>query len=315
MGKGLSRLIGLEEEKLRFQIQLARCLHDETVFPHTLFFGVGGTGKTALARAMAEELQYYFVEVEAASLRNRETINDMLLTSIREAEAQKRILCLFVDEVHRLTVRQQEAFYYPMKEWRIIEMNNHKRNETLLSPFTFFAATTRLDMLDEASLVNRFPNRWKVNRYSTDNIMQIICNILGEQGLHYYPETIKNVAERCHGIPRTANNLTHKIIDQTIYRKSNTVTENDVENAFSLEGIDSSGLTRDSVKYLEILNQSSEAKGVDYLAGRLGLQVQVVEANIEPNLMFLGFIDRGRGGRIITELGKKHLTLSEEMVK
>jgi Holliday junction resolvasome RuvABC ATP-dependent DNA helicase subunit len=127
---GLDNLIGLSREKQRFRVQLARCKQKNLIYPHTLLFGVGGTGKTALARAMADELQYHLIEVEAAELKNRDCINDLLIVGIREAQSLGKTLFLFIDEIHRLTAMQQEALYYPMKEWRIITLVHHKRNIT-----------------------------------------------------------------------------------------------------------------------------------------------------------------------------------------
>lgn len=124
---GLDKLVGLSREKQRFRVQLARCRKQGRVFNHTLLFGVGGTGKTALARAVAEELRYHLIEVEAAELKNRDAINNLLLASMSEANSHHKPLCLFIDEVHRLSKLQQEAFYYPMGECRIVQMVGHTR--------------------------------------------------------------------------------------------------------------------------------------------------------------------------------------------
>lgn len=311
MKRGLDSLVGLTREKQRFRVQLARCRMKGFVFPHTLLHGVGGTGKTALARAMAAELGYHLIEVEAAELKNRDAINDLLIASVAEAHSHHKPLFFFVDEIHRLSKLQQEAFYYPMKEQRIIQVINHRRDVTPLAPFTLVGATTRLDMLDTHSLVKRFPNRWKINRYNVNHIIDILADIFDGEGLGYCPSVLKLIARRCLGIPRTAHNLAMKVADQVAYRRGHWIESDDLRETFALEGIDSLGLTEDAVGYLrELAAAEGEPRGLDYLAGRLSLDGATIEDTVEPILLYLGFMDRGRGGRVLTRAGLTHLMRS-----
>lgn len=308
MERELDKLVGLTQEKHRFIIQMARCLKDGTPFPHTLLYGFGGSGKTQLCRSMAQTLNAHFLEVEAAALRSRDSIYNLLIIANKEALNRNKKLCLFIDEIHRLTTLQQEAFYYPLKEWRLIRVVGDKREIVPILPFTLFAATTRLDLLDEYSLVARFPNKWKIERYSEEHLQIMIANIFRDKKFTFGPQVLKSVAKRCLGVPRQAYNLAEKVMDHAIYRGSIWITEDDATNAFKLEGLDVYGLNKDEVRYLvELYKSNGEAKGLHCLAGKLGVDVNTVESNIEPTLMYLGFMDRGRRGRTLTLEGKTHL--------
>lgn len=314
MKTGLDRLVGLTREKQCFRVQLARCRKKGTVFSHCLLHGVGGTGKTELARCMAEELGYHLVEVEAAELRSRESIYEQLLASLTEARSYLKTLFFFIDEIHRLTKMQQESFYYPMKEWRIVQVVDHHRSITPLFPFTLVGATTRLDMLDRHSLVKRFPNNWKIGRYNVNHLIDILADLFTKEGLGYGPDVLRQIASRCLGIPRTAHNLAMKVADQVVYRNGDWVECEDADRAFALEGIDSIGLTVDAIQYLcELAAARGTPRGLDYFAGRLSLDGVTIEDTIEPILLYLGFMDRGRGGRVLTRAGYQHLVKNEHI--
>ena len=75
-----------------------------------------------------------------------------------------------------------------------------------------------------------------------------------------------------------------------------------------LEGIDQVGLGRQHLGYLlELFNAQGVPKGLSALAGRLGLDEDVVSGSIEPVLLSLGMIDLTGRGRVLTKKGHLHL--------
>ena len=98
MKRGLARLVGMATEKSRAVIDIEACKHSGDTFPHTLIHGRGGLGKTAFARAIAEELGYLFIEKEAASYRHRKDIIEHLRESDKRARTSGKRLLLFIDE-------------------------------------------------------------------------------------------------------------------------------------------------------------------------------------------------------------------------
>lgn len=306
MDHGLTSLVGLSTEKEKARIDIAACRVTGEIFPHCLLFGIGGTGKTSLARAIACELGYHFIEREAASLKTRSHIVDLLVSSDEEAKAAKRSLALFVDEVHRLPLLLQEAFYYPMKEWRI----TLKDGVVGFAPFCLIAATTRRDLLDEASFVDRFPNKWEIERYHVLHIEEILANYFRTVGLKYNSEVIACIAKRCLGVPRQAANLGLKIRNQALAHNRTQITKPDVYAVFHREGIDEIGLSQLHIRYmLELYRSKGQPKGLRALSGKLGQHDDVLIGTIEPVLMSLNFIDLNPRGRVLTDTGYKHLAV------
>ncbi len=312
MKKGLDKLVGMRREKARARIDIAACGKMGEVFPHTLLEGVGGTGKTALALAIAEELGYYCVVTEAAAMKTREHIIKRIQVANAKALQLQRPLLLFVDEVQRLSEPQQEVFYYPMdrKEPRII-----LPTETVsLQPFTLMAATTRRDELDQASFVKRFGNIWRITRYSVDDLVVILDMYFKSQNMVCEYEHVYFIASRSLGIPRQALRLGEKV--RNVFLASNSVkfTMAHCERAIQLEGIDPLGLEELHIEYLRILADSPGPRGIGGIAGRLGQQVEVIEETVEPVLLELGMIDRTARGRMIMNRGLNHLNERHEKI-
>ena len=302
--KRFDKLVGLTREKQKARIQIRACRITGDPFGHTLLFGIGGNGKTAFARCISEELNCYFVEREAAALRNRDQIVKLLVDSSAEAKKQRKPFILFIDEVHRLTLLLQEAFYYPMKEWR----TTTNGGSISIGKFSLIAATTRIDMLDEASFIKRFQNRWELGRYHILHICEIVANVFRTQGLTYGPSEVRLVADRCLGIPRAACNLSMKVRDQVLAHGTRVVTSHDIMEVFRLEGIDVIGLTEVHIRYLNELERAQDCpRGLSALSGKLGQHVDVLTGHIEPALLALGFIDLHPRGRILTGDGRSHL--------
>lgn len=312
MKRGLEQLIGMRREKARARIDIAATKRAGEVFPHTLLEGCGGTGKTALALAIAEELHYYSVVTEAAALKTREQIIKRLISAHDEAKQAGKPLLLFVDEVHRLSITLQEVFYYPMdrKEPRITTPTGVVH----FKPFTLMAATTRRDELDQASFVKRFGNIWHVTRYSEVDIAKIVNGYFEKQKIRIGYQECRYIASRSLGVPRQALRLSEKVRNVFYASNSRRLDLRHCDVAIDLEGIDPIGLDELSVRYLKILAESPSPRGIGGLAGRLGQQTEVIEGTVEPILLELGMIDRTAKGRMLTPAGKSHLNEFHEKV-
>ncbi len=299
----LADLVGLTRIKQLASVGMLSATARKTVFDHTLLWGLGGTGKTAIARAIGSELGYYFVEVEGAAFRTRGDVLECLALSSVAAQKSHRTLLLFLDEVHRLHPKIQEALYIPMVESRSTSTDG----DIIFPPFTLFAATTRRDMLDERSFVERFPNKWEVTRYKLIHMQEIVAALFRSFSMTCSQELVREVAARCLGIPRIAVNLTKKVRDFTLADAQWTVAENHLRQAFALEGIDKVGLSRLHHRYLRVLDESASTRGVASIAAQLNQPQALLREYIEPILCELRLIEHGPRGRIITERGRRYI--------
>ena len=305
MRKGLDSLKGLILQKARIRRTIVSCQRRGAVFPHTLITGLGGTGKTVLSRAVAEELDVPFVEYEAAALPTRAAVIRALMQGDKMAREIGKPLAIFIDEVHRFDKERQEALYYPMVEHRITT----KDGVLEFAPFTLFAATTRPDALDAGSFVTRCQNNWHLGRYDLMEICDILRGIFDNWGITHGPSEIKDIGRRCLGIPRIANNLAAKVRDQIYYRGGDLcVLPSDITDTFNLEELDSIGLSEQHRVYLmSLYNAGSRPCGLHTMSGLLSMSTSVVEDVIEPILLSLGFVESTSRGRRLTEKGRKHL--------
>jgi Holliday junction DNA helicase RuvB len=281
------------------------------IFPHTLLTGVGGTGKTALVRAIGNELNYHFVETHGAAFKKREDLLNALVSNLEGAGGG--VLLFFIDEVHRLKPALQEALYSPMKELWIPFQTGRKE----IPPFTLMAATTRFDMLDANSFVTRFPNQWEIQRYPEDDIASIIAQEFRKMRLTADTEVVYEIAKRCLGIPRIAVSLADKVRISTVAEGSAVVELRHVQRTFLLEEIDEVGLSPVHRRYLSILAESSSngnytPLGVGAIAAKMRQPEDVIKGSVEPILLEFNFVGPTPRGRIITKLGAEYLKKIQE---
>lgn len=234
MRRGLSSLVGLGVEKSRAEIDIRACKVSGETFPHTLIYGRGGIGKTSFARAIAEELGYWFVDKEAASFRHRKDI----ITCLQESEEISRkkglTLLLFIDECHRLTNRMQEVFYFPMVENRV---DMGLGSWYVMRPFTLFCATTQVERLDRYSFIPRFQNVWEMRSHSLMIMDRIIYLMFMDFEIDISMSLVRRIALLCDGIPRTAYQLVRKIRNYALAHGRKTVETGDVNQVVYLEGL------------------------------------------------------------------------------
>ncbi|MCX2682575.1 replication-associated recombination protein A, partial [Campylobacter sp. MIT 21-1685] len=83
--------------------------------PHSMFFGVSGSGKTTFARALAKEFGLDFYEFDGGNFKLEELrkIIDRYKDSLYKP-------LIFIDEIHRLSKTQQETLLIPMENYRCI---------------------------------------------------------------------------------------------------------------------------------------------------------------------------------------------------
>jgi len=83
--------------------------------PHSIFFGVAGSGKTSFARVIAKEFGLDFYEFDGGNFRLEELRK--ILDNYKESLYKPLI---FIDEIHRLNKTQQEMLLIPMENYRCI---------------------------------------------------------------------------------------------------------------------------------------------------------------------------------------------------
>lgn len=228
----MDRLIGIPDLKARARIDLDACRFTKEPYPHTLLWGIGGLGKTSFARAIAEELGYLFIEKEAASLRHRKDIVEFLIESDKKARMAKKRLLMFIDECHRLTVRQQEVFYFPMTELRFDQGDHHWYH---MSVFTLFMATTQMDRLDQNSFVTRFNNVWELRPHHSLVMERVLQQMFIDLKIEVNYRYLQRLAAICQGIPRTAWNLAQKLRRHALAHHRSHLVDADIDNVLRLE--------------------------------------------------------------------------------
>ena len=304
----LDGLIGLYCTKRLARCTIKACRNTNKPFPHLLLTGIGGTGKTAFARAIGCEMDCYFTEVEAATFKKREHLLEVLKQASDEATKRHKTLMFFIDEVHRLSLPLQESLYLPLTERKL----SFKNSFLVIPPFSIIIATTRREMLESNSFVSRFPLQWEIGRYEDVFIEQIIAKHLRENGFKFDLSVIQEVRKRSLGIPRIAVNLAYKISLLADSISSKNITLHDVLYTFEMEKIDERGLTPIHRQYLQILLERSFNYlplpiGVGSISAKMRQPEDVILGSVEPLLFELNFVMPTPRGRIITQVGREHM--------
>lgn len=303
-GPGLGDVIGNAAAVLQIRTALdAHRARGASSFPHLILAGPGGTGKTMLAEIIAREIGKPIRLQMGQSLNSPARVADVLL-SLKAGDV------LFIDEMHGLKPACQEALYRAMEDGVLVTIAKAGKPVSApikLPPFTLIGATT-----DEwgllPSLLQRFKYRVRLERMSAAELAQAISQRAASRQWSLTAEAAGMIADRAHGTPRLALRLLDGCMDVAIAGGETAIDAMIVQATCEVWQLDNLGLDKIARKYLAHLECAAGPVRLNVLAMKLDdVSRRTVELRVEPDLVWLGLIDKSADGRRLTPRGREHL--------
>lgn len=271
---------------------------------HVILHGPPGLGKTTLARIIANELGYQFVQTSAPAIDKTGDLAGILASLSPNT-------VLFVDEIHRLSIVVEELLYSAMEDFAIDfvigEGPSAKSVRMDIPPFTLIGATTRLANLS-SPLVSRFGIQEHMDFYKPEHLTEIILRSAGIMGIDIDQKGAVVLAKRSRGTPRIANRILRRVRDFAEHENQSVIDSSFANKTLDHLEIDQNGLDKMDRRIINVIAQRYDGGpvGIDALASTIGESRNTIEEVYEPFLVHQNIIRRGPRGRELTELGKKH---------
>ena len=298
------------QEKVKDQLELfvAAAKARGEALDHILLCGPPGLGKTTLAYIIANERG---TNLKSSSGPAIEKPGDLagLLTALEPGDI------LFIDEIHRLNTTVEEYMYSAMEDFFIdimLEQGAGARSVRLTVPrFTLVGATTRQGMIS-SPLRSRFGLNIRLDYYDVDSLTRILKRSAGILDIEIDDLGAREIAGRCRGTPRIANNLLRRARDYAQIRADSVITGQVAADALGMLQIDNDGLDEMDVRILEtiIANFRGGPVGLKNIAVSVGEEEDSIEEVYEPFLIQRGFLVRTPKGRVATPKAWEKLGLS-----
>ena len=298
------------QEKVKDQLELfvAAAKARGEALDHILLCGPPGLGKTTLAYIIANERGTNLKSSSGPAIEKPGVLAG-LLTALEPGDI------LFIDEIHRLNTTVEEYLYSAMEDFFIdimLEQGAGARSVRLTVPrFTLVGATTRQGMIS-SPLRSRFGLNIRLDYYDVDSLTRILKRSAGILDIEIDDLGAREIAGRCRGTPRIANNLLRRARDYAQIRADSVITGQVAADALGMLQIDNDGLDEMDVRILEtiIANFRGGPVGLKNIAVSVGEEEDSIEEVYEPFLIQRGFLVRTPKGRVATPKAWEKLGLS-----
>lgn len=145
-----------------------------------ILWGPPGSGKTTLARIIAQEVKAEFIELSAVTSGKAD-----VMRVIEHAKQNQRLgqnTILFVDEIHRFNKAQQDAFLPHVENGTIVLIGATTENPSfeVINPLLSRSRVLVLEPLDKTAVVKILKRAAKIEKLSTKRLPAKSIDLLAE---------------------------------------------------------------------------------------------------------------------------------------
>ncbi len=286
----LDEYIGQENLKAELRLKIDSALRREKRLDHVLLVGVPGCGKSTLAEIIANEM---FADLETFIMPVDTKIVRALMTEYTGI--------VFLDEIHRMTKRQQELFL-PILNDGYLQSPSGER--IVNDEICWIGATTKGNLVD-AAIRDRFRIKPSFDTYTDEEMCDIVKRMAADEGIELPEDVAIELGKATLGAPRNAETIVGAVRDLML-RDDKLPT---VKEVLSTLRLSDTGLGPDHLNYCKSLARNGGTAGLKLLSGLTSLPPDTVE-ELEIDLIRQGLLERTSTGRLLTQRGYRFVGIS-----